>query len=354
MRAATITPTRLFIRTVAIPLLAVVLAVLVCFLPNDPYQRYQQLDGTSYQTVHWAYERIHDDPTPIDVLILGSSRTLLGLRTSLIEQRLAEAGKPAHVVNTSLVGEGRDSEWEIYQEIVKAHRHPKVIVMMIAGSPRPWGHESFKYIAPAPDVLTEARHGLYAGVRDLMYLPYRQMHMFAALVAPVAFELPRTFDPARYAATRTDFTTSFFAPEGGWKEMEKPQTLEYLERELRAHPEGYIRHSVVPAPFRRITDADEAIYVDLILREAARQGSKVLFVYIPGYAEQPKIMGREYYERFGPIQDNSDLIRQHPLFADWEHLNGHGAVIASDRVAAAVARCCLSSPASGRAGTSRY
>lgn len=337
MRTAIITPRRLFIRTLAIPLLAVVLAALVCFLPNDPYQRYQQLDGTSYQTVRWAYERIHFDPTPIDVLILGSSRTLLGLRTSLIEQRLAKAGKPAHVVNTSLVGEGRNSEWVIYEELLKAHRHPKVIVMMIAGSPRPWGHESFKYIAPASEIVTEARHGLYASVRDLMYLPYRQIHLFAALVAPGAFGMPRTFDPTHYAAARTDFTTSFFAPEGGWKEMEKPQTVEVLEQEVRTHPEGYIRHSVLPAPFRKITDADEAIYANLILREATRQGSKILFVYIPGYAEQPEIIGRDFYERFGPIQDNSDLIRRHLLFADWQHLNGHGAVIASDRLAAAVA-----------------
>lgn len=338
MRAAVITPMKLFKRTLAIPVLAVVLAVLVCFLPNDPYQRYQQLDGTSYQTVHWSYERIHYDPRPIDVLILGSSRTLLGLRASLIEERLREAGKPAHVVNTSLVGEGRNSEWVLYQEVLKAHRRPKVIVMMVAGSPRPFGHESFKYIAPASEIVTQAKHGLYSSVRDLMYLPYRQMHMFGALVAPSAFDMPRTYDPTRNANARIDFTTSFRSPEGDWKEMEKPQTREYLEQQVRSHPEGYIRHSKIPEPLRKITDADEAIYADLILREASRQGSKILFVYIPGYAEQPEIIGREYYEKFGPIQDNSDLIRQHELFTDWQHLNGHGAIIASERLAASIAK----------------
>lgn len=338
MREANITPSRLFIRALAIPVMAVVLAVLACFLPNDPYQRYQQLDGTSYQTVHWTYERIHYDPRPIDVLILGSSRTLLGLRASLIEQRLEEAGKPGHVVNTSLVGEGRNSEWLIYQEVLKAHRHPKVIVMMIAGSPRPFGHESFKYIAPAPEIMSQAKLGLYSAVRDTMYLPYRQIHMFAALVAPDVFGLPRTYDQTRNVDARIDFTTSFRSPEGDWKEMEKPQTREYLEEQVRAHPEGYVRHSKVPASLRKFTDADEAIYAELILREAARQGSKVLFVYIPGYAEQPEIIGREFYEKFGPIQDNSDLIRQHLLFTDWQHLNGHGAVIASDRAAAAVVK----------------
>ena len=49
--------------------------------------------GFDYARLRWMYERIHYDPRPIDVVILGSSRAQVGLSAAAIEQQLAEHGK---------------------------------------------------------------------------------------------------------------------------------------------------------------------------------------------------------------------------------------------------------------------
>src|SRR5271156_134290 len=87
---------------------ALALSAAVCLLPENDYQRWQLVDGTIYGQLRWIYERIHFDPKPIDIAILGSSRTQLGLSAATVERELALRGKPANVVNFSLVGEGRN------------------------------------------------------------------------------------------------------------------------------------------------------------------------------------------------------------------------------------------------------
>lgn len=55
--------------------LALVLAGGACLLPDNPYQRWQLLDGTMHASARWIYERTHFDPRSIDVVIVGPSRT---------------------------------------------------------------------------------------------------------------------------------------------------------------------------------------------------------------------------------------------------------------------------------------
>jgi hypothetical protein len=325
------------LRAAAIPLAALLLAIGATFLPDDPYQRYQQLQGTIHDTVRWTYERIHFDPTPIDVVVVGNSRTRLGLRAAQIEQRLAEAGKPAHVVNTSFVGEGRNSEWVYVEELFTA-KHPKVVVVALSGRPHPWGHDTFRYIAPAAAVWEQARLGLYNGLKDLMYLPYRQIRLFAARLFPDAFGLTRTFDPVLYAATRTDFTHSGMTPDGRWIEMEKPVPAAELEKQAKQHMGNYRLKSKLPGKLRAVADADDHVYTAKIAEVARRHGAKVLFVFIPGYAESPAVQDRAFYEHMGPIQENPDLRGQAPLYQGWAHVNAQGASVVSDRVADQLAR----------------
>src|ERR1700750_2377233 len=61
-------PLRSFVAVLAI---AVAVASAVCSLPENAYQRWQLLDGTIHGRSRWIYERIHFDPRPIDVAIVG-------------------------------------------------------------------------------------------------------------------------------------------------------------------------------------------------------------------------------------------------------------------------------------------
>ena len=48
-------------------------------LPHDPYIRYQTMQGTIFERATWMYERLHFDPAPVDIVLVGSSRTARGI-----------------------------------------------------------------------------------------------------------------------------------------------------------------------------------------------------------------------------------------------------------------------------------
>jgi hypothetical protein len=332
MRPSQMITRRLMWSAIAIPLMAALLAAAATFLPDDPYQRYQQLQGTIYDTVRWSYERMHFDPRPIDVAIVGDSRTRLGLRASQIQARLAADGKPAEVINTSFVGDGRNSQWLYVRELFRTKR-PKVIVVAIGSRPHPWGHDTFRYIAAPADVWREAAMGLYNGPKDLLFLPYRQINLFIARFAPGGLGWSRTFDRASYSSQNVDFTHSYLSPDKRWIDMDRLVPRLELEKEVREHRHAYTQHSKLPAKLRTVSDADDRVYTRMIADEARRHGAKVLFVYIPGWAEAPTIQDRAFYEKLGTIQENLDLRGQDRLYQGWAHVNSAGAVIVSDRLA---------------------
>ncbi len=324
---------RLMASTLSIPLMALVLAAAATLLPDNPYQRFQLLEGTIYNTTRWVYERIHFDPTPIDVAIVGHSRTVVGLRPSRIEEKLAEAGKPAHVVNMSLIGAGRNSEWVYIEELLKTKK-PKVIIVAISEEPYPWGHDTFRYIAPAADIWDEAFQGLHDAKKNLIYLPFRQIELFAASLFPEEFHLPAKFDSVRYAATRYDYTTSHMSIDQGWIEMSKPVPRATLIKQAREHRDSFEHRSKLPGVVRAITDADDRVYVDKIVQAAAKHGAKVLFVFIPAFDGPTEIKNRAFYEERGAVDSGVELRDRDTLYENWSHLNSAGSVVESDRIAA--------------------
>lgn len=77
-------------------------------LPHDPYIRYQSFKDTIFDRLGWVYERLVFDPTPIDVLVVGSSRSARGANATLLEEALAARGRDLHVANISEPAAGMD------------------------------------------------------------------------------------------------------------------------------------------------------------------------------------------------------------------------------------------------------
>ena len=102
--------------------------------------------------MRWIYERIHFDPKPIDVAIVGPSRAQLGFSATAVEDQLAQHGRRANVVNFALPGAGRDIQWAIVDELFKG-KSPKVVVLEVEERPYPFGHFFFKYVAPAEAIV---------------------------------------------------------------------------------------------------------------------------------------------------------------------------------------------------------
>jgi hypothetical protein len=308
---------------------AFILNAAVCLLPEDDYQKWQLQDPDG--GLRWIYERIHFDPKPIDVAIVGPSRAQLGFSAAAIEQDLAQQGKHANVVNFSTVGAGRDLQWAILDELFKA-RSPKLVVLEVEEQPYPFGHFLFKYVAPAEAIMFPPTPFLHNYLYNLAYLPIRKLKLFGANLFPDLFGLPKQFDPAHYARTRSDYTTSFIG-DGKLVDMEHPVS----RATLLAQPREPIPRTLVGRLLTRINGGEDHLFTEKIAREAKAHGAQLMFAFLPLFEGPQTVSDEDFLKQFGPVLNFGDLAPHDELFENWSHLNHAGAMNASARLADAIA-----------------
>ena len=316
-------------------LVAALFAAGAASLPDEPYQRFQFVPNLNGRLA-WIYERIHFDPKPIDVAIVGPSKTFVGVSSDLIEQRLSLLGKRANVVNLSLVFQGRNAQWAILDELYKA-KSPRILIVQFDRETVHRGHPWFMSFAPSVDIAFNAPMYLHNYFIDLWFLPSRQSKLFAASLFPHAFGFHDSFDPAQYMKARTDFTTDFSVDGGRWVDMKHVKTAAQLiadHEELKKLMHIY----ALPPSVAAFVDADNRIYLDRIERLAGAHGTAILTLYLPDFDDGAlDEKTRNYYAAYGKILDFSDLAGRNELFSDFSHLNHAGAKLVSERIADAIA-----------------
>ena len=309
---------------------ALTLDAALLLLPENDYQRWQLLDGTLYEQLRWMYERIHFDLKPIDVAILGSSRSQLGLSAAAIERDLAQHGRPASVVNFSIVGAGRNLQWAILDELFKA-KSPEVIVLMVDDQPYPFGHAAFRYVAPTEAVVFPPTPLMHNYLYDLAYLPARSAKLVGANLFPDLFGLSKQFDPDRYAHTRIDYTTSFIS---GGKLIDMDRRTPRAT--LLAEPREPVPRTLVARGLARLNGGEDHLYISKIANEAKSHGAQLIFVFLPMFNGPQTITDLPFLQRYGTVVDNGDLAQQDGLYENWAHMNHAGAMTASTRLAKAI------------------
>jgi hypothetical protein len=310
---------------------ALALNAAVCFLPENAYQRWK-IPDSDYGRMRWMYERIHYDPRPIDVVILGASRSQVGLSAAAIEQQLAEHGNPANVANFGIFNLGRNLEWAILSEIYKA-KSPKVVVLEVDEPPYPFGHELFRDVAPADAILSAPKRAFHQYFDDLVHLPARKLKLFSANLFPELFGLSKQFDPKAYERNITDFTTNFPSEAGGMVNMEGTVPRSIL---LEQSSQQTSRNAWTANEYARLKGGADAVYIRKIADEAKAHGTKLIFVYLPMFNGSKIISNLDFLKQYGPVINNGDLAPRDELFENWSHLNHAGAMIATARLAAAI------------------
>jgi hypothetical protein len=309
--------------------LALILDAAVCLLPENDYQRWQLQDPDG--RLRWIYERIHFDPTPIDVAIVGPSRAQLGFSAAAVEQDLAKQGKPVHVASFALPGAGRDIQWAILNELFKA-KSPKVVVLEVEEDPYPFGHFFFKYVAPTEAIVFPPSPFLHNYLYNLAYLPIRKLKLFGANVFPDLFGLSKQFDPEHYAKNRTDYTTNFVG-DGKLVDMEHPVP----RATLLAEPREPVPRTLVARALTRLNGGEDHLFTQKIAREAKAHGAQLVFVHMPMFEGPTTVSDEDFLTQFGPVLNYGDLAPHDELFENWAHLNHAGAMEASARLANAIA-----------------
>lgn len=309
---------------------AFVLSAATCLLPENAYQRWQ-LQPIMNDRLRWIYERIHFDPRPIDIAIIGPSRVQLGLSAPAIEEKLARNGKHASVVNLAFPGAGRDIQWAIVQELFKT-KSPKAIILEVEAKPYPFGSFAFKYVAPAKEIVFPPTPFLHNYLYNIAYLPIRNLTLFGADLFPDLFGLSKRFDPERYAQSRTDYSTSFIGDLGKLVDMEHPVPRATLLAETRSTDHD----TFLGRAMTRINGGEDHLYVRKIAAEAKARGAQLIFVFLPVFNGAQSISDIDFLKQFGPVLNYGDLAQRDELFENWLHLNHAGAMTASARLADAI------------------
>ncbi|HTV49709.1 MAG TPA: hypothetical protein VME21_00895 [Steroidobacteraceae bacterium] len=310
-------PLRACAKTLSILAAALGFAIVASLLPENPYQRWQLLHGTIHAGARWTYERSSFDPTPIDVVFLGPSRTRFGVDAPRLASALEARGLPHNVVNFSFLEEGRNINFATARMMFE-HKRPKLVILGVIEKPHRFGHEAFKYLADRSSIVDCGFVGNFDYLPNLLYLPFRQMRLFAADLLPGGLGLRRTFDAADYWGTSIDTVLGATAP--------APRELTRAATAFKSN----LHPPILPSRFADLEFGDERFYVAQIAALARRHGARVAFLFIPYYTGPTTIQELQFYRRYGPVMSAAFLASHAEWFADWAHLNRGGAHALSD------------------------
>jgi hypothetical protein len=196
-------PKRFFALTAALTLAIITSA---CLLPHDRHLRFARLQEPPVVKAGWIYERIHDDPTPIDVIFIGSSHSVFGVDSGEVEQNVRGLiGQDVHVVNFALQHFGRDVPWLLAQEAIK-DRKVRLLVVEVTGDESRAMHPAFASLAEPSDMLTAPLVVNLSYFPDLAQLPLRQISLFLRTMLPGVFGGAPGFNPIQYRGAHWDDT----------------------------------------------------------------------------------------------------------------------------------------------------
>jgi len=299
------------------------LCVAAAALPDNEYQRYETLEKTIQNRIRWIYERVHDDPAPVDVALIGSSRFGAGISVPQLEAGLRRLGTPVRAVNFSLPENGRDLNWVLLDQLLTT-KTPRLLVIGVIEKPGRYGHPAFKYVAPAAAVADPAYFGNLDYLHNLIYLPYRQMRLFAAVHFPELLGLPLTFDPARYPGSNLETTGTTRTGDNILLARDRVVPRAHLDALVARYRRG-LNPPILGSRLADVEFGDERTYIRRMVALARAKHVRVAFLYMTYFSGGDAIQERPFYTQYGPIIDASWVATHPEWFTDAVHLNKFGA-----------------------------
>lgn len=289
----------------------IALAMAVTALPHDPYVRWQSFNGTMFERTAHFYERLHYDPTPVDVVFIGSSRTAIGVNPAMLQDDLDERGLNLDVVNLSLPASGMDVRLVEAREALAAHPETQLLVISVVEALPRDGHQAFGDLATTEEILSAPILTNRNLPENLLRLPMRQMKLAAATALPEAFGVRRTFSAADYAGTLTNGGEL-----AGWapQEPNHPYDSEAHEHELAAESafrKADMTPPILPENLAWIEFGVSRSSIEEIVELARANNTQIAFLFIPffeGYHEPAEL---DWLEQYGPVW-RTDFIRLDP------------------------------------------
>ena len=307
--------------------------------PVDPYYRWQELTAGTTRIGDWIYERLHFDPKPIDIALIGTSRTQTALSAPDIEHTYCEmTGRQIHVANLAVPETGRNMQYVIAKAAISAKKPAITFVELNEYEPRK-PHRNFVVLADAKDVLGAPLFINTDYFSDIIRLPGRQaMLLFRSITQRPAVRT--RFDKAAYKARLRDHTKSITFTDGRVATRFVVANADDLEKERAAIARRSIKLHL-PGAFKTLEYRFSRLYLRKIERLAAASGGSVEYFFLPAYKAPafPEDLGREIGINAPDIDlGGADVANDPDLFLNATHMNAWGAEIETMRFAHALAR----------------
>ncbi len=295
-------PRRAGAMLLALLAMVAVLCVAAVALPHDRYIRFQQFASGDFSRVRWVYERIHFDPTPIDVAVIGSSRIETAVSAPKLEQALsAQLGRRIHVANLAVPLEGRDAHYVIAQELLRTHPETRLVLLSLV-EPIRRSHPAFRNIGDVQTVIAEPAWLNFYWLDNVAFLPYRNLSLFFQSRFPAMFGMDAQFNARRYAqkgGTGFDTTRNFRLDNGRLVDREglsDPATLERAAAAL-GRPTA--------SRLARLTGADDNIIENSLTAKLAQdlraRCTGLVLVHTPTYRGDLSVLDLATNARAAPI-----------------------------------------------------
>jgi len=293
-------------------------------LPHDPYIRYQTLRGTLHERAAWIYERIHFDPAPIDVLFVGPSRMASGVDGPALSKLLSQQMKiDIKAVNFAFAQPGDDLFYAIAKETLSAKRVKLIVAGVIELQGRS-GHPAFRELADRDDILTAPIIFNRSFLKNLAYLPMRQLRLAWYTLNPAAGGYQSHFNPAAaYEGSDLDTRKRF-----SWRLPDNPVNPNLTEAQLTLESQTYDRtlvHRFLPPLLDGVEFAVARTYFSKLKALADQHGAKLVLLYLPYYKGPEQPFDSAQYENIGPILTPSALIDDWTTREDAAHFSDSGA-----------------------------
>lgn len=317
--------TKKFLPTLFISLtISVIILVAVALLPDSSYTRYRLLNVGAYKLATWAYERIHFDTTPVDVVFIGTSHTMNGIDSELVEAKLNQNGGAAHVVNFAIPHFGRDMHYTLIKELL-AHRKPKVIVLEVRENEARDLHPGTHYLAEPTDLINAPLVVNLRFLGNLIRLPLRTMKVNAYELFPSLFDYSPDFSMENYKGAHLNHALSW--PDGKARDgIANANSLKKMTHLAKASSE------LEKIKYFLFHNANYT-YLERIDELAKAHGVELVYAYIPSYgAPKESVFAANYPDNQWFYFDQAIWENKRHWF-DAGHLNATGAKLLSDNVA---------------------
>lgn len=305
-------------------LTVVVAAVVSVSLPHSHYIRYQSFHGTIFSRLSWVYDRLVHDETPIDVLLIGSSRTARGIDAAGLQSALDDRGFNVNVANLSLPASGFDQRMTVIRDATKHHDVKLVVWGITEVFPRD-GHQIFADFGSVEEILSSPWLINRNLPVSLARLPYRQIKNALANVVPEAFGYRSTFDPNNYLGLHPDLRLFNDPSWNREKELGRIVTEAHkqsLAKESKLRKRN-IRPPILPDALRWAEFGVSRNYVRELVELAEVKGFSLAFVHLPFYKGHPVPLEDAWLAQFGPVWKAQFLMDDPINYIDAGHPSEH-------------------------------